>query len=401
MGIKGLAKLIGDIAPAALKEQTFASYTGRKLAIDASMSLYQFLIAVRSNVQGENYGMLTNEAGEVTSHIQGLFSRTIKMMENGIKPLFVFDGKPPALKVAQLAKRSTRKHEATAQLAAAEDQGHAEDIQKYASRVVTVTTQHVDEAKRLLTLMGVPIVQAPSEAEAQCSRLCMAGKVYGTASEDMDSLPFGTPKLVRHMTFADARKMPIVEIDLQTVLNDLGLDMRQFIDVCILSGCDYTDAIKGIGPMTAYKLIKTHGSIEAALHQLDKTKYIIPDNFDFEGARQLFLSPDVVSVQDLDLVWKQPDEAGLRQFLVVEKNFDPTRVESSLKKLRNAQSKASQSRLESFFGPTSVIKRKAPVQLVSSGKRAKPNTAGRSKSQAVAAATKTTTSSELGQQVQP
>ena len=70
MGIKDLSKLIADAAPFAIKENEIKNYFGRKVAIDASMSLYQFLIAVRSDG-----AQLTNADGETTSHLMGTFYR--------------------------------------------------------------------------------------------------------------------------------------------------------------------------------------------------------------------------------------------------------------------------------------------------------------------------------------
>lgn len=97
MGIHGLTKVIADHSPKALKENSISQYFGRKIAIDASMSIYQFMIAVRS--EGN---MLTNSEGQSTSHLMGMFYRTIRMVENGIKPLYVFDGKPPNLKSGEV-----------------------------------------------------------------------------------------------------------------------------------------------------------------------------------------------------------------------------------------------------------------------------------------------------------
>eukprot|EP00742_Colponemidia_sp_Colp-10_P002213 GILJ01002366.1.p1 GENE.GILJ01002366.1~~GILJ01002366.1.p1 ORF type:complete len:404 (-),score=74.71 GILJ01002366.1:140-1294(-) len=370
MGIKSLTKLLGDAAAGCIREQQFANYTGRKIAIDASMSLYQFLIAVRSSNTGESYGMLTNEAGEVTSHIQGLLSRTIRLLENGIKPVFVFDGKPPAFKSGELAKRAARRQEAQAALTQAEEEGKLEDIEKYASRLIRVTPEQNAEAKRLLKLMGVPIVEAPCEAEAQCAALCKAGKVYATASEDMDSLTLGTPILLRYLTFSD-NKRPILEFSLPKALEQLGLTMEQFVDLCILCGCDYSESIRGIGPSTALKLIKAHGSIEAALKHIDTEKHPIPSPFPFADARELFLRPDVSDPESIELVWTDPDEAGLRQFLITEKSFNADRVENSIKKLKAARGKSSQSRLESFFGNATLVKRKADPVPNSANKKAK------------------------------
>ena len=173
--------------------------------------------------------MLTNEAGEATSHILGMFYRTIRMCDNGIKPLFVFDGAPPKLKSGELAKRFQRKAEAHEAHSEAKETGTAEEMEKFSRRTVKVTREHNDECKRLLRLMGVPYIVAPTEAEAQCAVLARAGKVYAAASEDMDTLTFNAPILLRHLTFSEQRKEPIQEIHLDRVLEGLGMTRDQVI----------------------------------------------------------------------------------------------------------------------------------------------------------------------------
>ncbi|KAJ4840453.1 Elongation of fatty acids protein 2 [Turnera subulata] len=376
MGIKGLTKLLADNAPKAMKEQKFESYFGRKIAIDASMSIYQFLIVVgRSGTE-----MLTNEAGEVTSHLQGMFTRTIRLLEAGIKPVYVFDGKPPELKKQELAKRYSKRTDATEDLAEAVEAGNKEDIEKYSKRTVKVTKQHNDDCKRLLKLMGVPVVEAPSEAEAQCAALCKLGKarflllydhlVYAVASEDMDSLTFGAPRFLRHLMDPSSRKIPVMEFEVSKILEELNLSMDQFIDLCILSGCDYCDSIRGIGGQTALKLIRQHGSIESILDNINKERYQIPEDWPYQEARQLFKEPAVlVDEQELDIKWSAPDEEGLLAFLVNENGFNNERVTKAIEKIKAAKNKSSQGRLESFFKPvanTSVpLKRK--LKPVNSG----------------------------------
>ena len=186
------------------------------------MSIYSFLIAVRSEGQ-----QLTNEAGESTSHLMGIFYRTIRICDNGIKPLYVFDGAPPKLKSGELAKRVQRKAEAHEAHEEAKETGTAEDMEKFSRRTVRVTKEHNNECKRLLKLMGIPYIDAPTEAEAQCAVLARAGKVYAAASEDMDTLTFNSPILLRHLTFSEQRKEPIQEIHLDRVLEGLQFDLRQ------------------------------------------------------------------------------------------------------------------------------------------------------------------------------
>jgi len=189
---------------------------------DRSMSIYSFLVAVRSDGQ-----QLMSDTGETTSHIMGMFYRTLRIVDNGIKPLYVFDGAPPKLKSGELAKRFQRKSEAQEQHEDAKETGTAEEVEKFSRRTVRVTREHNAECQRLLKLMGVPFIVAPTEAEAQCAVLARAGKVYAAASEDMDTLTFGSPVLLRHLTFSEQRKMPIQEFALDKVLQGLEMEMDQ------------------------------------------------------------------------------------------------------------------------------------------------------------------------------
>lgn len=352
MGIKGLTKLLADNAPKAMKEQKFESYFGRKIAIDASMSMYQFLVIV-GRVGSD---LLTNEAGEVTSHIQGMFTRTIRLLESGMKPVYVFDGQAPDLKREELKKRFEKRTDATEDLAGAQEAGNKEDVEKYSKRTVKVTRQHNEDCKKLLRMMGVPVVEAPSEAEAECASLCKEGKVYAVASEDMDSLTFGSPKFVRHLMEPSARKIPVMEFDISMVLEELELSMDQFIDMCILCGCDYCDTIRGIGPQTALKLIKQHKNIEGVLESLkEKERFQIPDPWPFERARELFRRPVVnPPVTISEFKWNSPDEEGLKKFLIEENGFNHERIVKAIEKIKLAKNKSSQGRLESFFKMTPV-----------------------------------------------
>ncbi|KAI8939082.1 Elongation of fatty acids protein 2 [Plenodomus lindquistii] len=377
MGIKHLHQLIQEHAPDAIKAGEIKNQFGRKVAIDASMSIYSFLIAVRSG--GEQ---LMNESGETTSHLMGLFYRTLRMVDNGIKPLYVFDGAPPKLKSGELAKRFQRKTEAQAAAEEAKETGTAEDVEKFSRRTVRVTREHNEECRRLLKLMGIPFIVAPTEAEAQCATLARGGKVYAAASEDMDTLTFNSPILLRHLTFSEQRKEPILEIHLDKVLEGLAMDRTQFIDLCILLGCDYLDPIKGIGPSTALKLIREHKDLEGVVEhiQSQKGKLAIPEDWPFADARLLFLEPDVRPADDpeCDFKWEAPDVEGLVKFLVEEKHFSEDRVRNGAAKLNKNMKTAQQSRLEGFFKPIAKteeekasLKRKATEKLEEKKKKQK------------------------------
>jgi flap endonuclease-1 len=359
------------------------------------MSIYSFLIAVRSEGQ-----QLTNESGETTSHLMGMFYRTLRMVDNGIKPLYVFDGAPPKLKSGELAKRFQRKQEATEGLEEAKETGTAEDIEKFSRRTVRVTREHNADCQRLLKLMGIPYIIAPTEAEAQCAVLAQAGKVYAAASEDMDTLCFNTPILLRHLTFSEQRKEPIQEIHLEKVLEGLNMERKQvcyathqkqyhsltvsqFVDLCILLGCDYLDPIPKIGPSTALKMIRDHGSLEKVVEAIEKDskkKYVIPEDWPYKDARDLFFEPDVRQADhaDCDFKWEKPDMEGLVKFLVTEKGFSEDRVRSGGARLEKNLKSSQQARLEGFFKPVpktdaekAAHKRKLDEKMEEKRKKAK------------------------------
>ncbi|EIN12797.1 PIN domain-like protein [Punctularia strigosozonata HHB-11173 SS5] len=366
MGIKGLTALINEHAPKAITEHDIKTLFGRKVAIDASMSIYQFLIAVRQK-DGE---MLTNDSGETTSHLMGFFYRTIRIVENGIKPAYIFDGKPPELKSGVLAKRFEKREEAKEEGEEAKETGTAEDMDRFSRRTVKVTREHNEECRKLLRLMGIPVVVAPSEAEAQCAELARGGKVYAAGSEDMDTLTFNAPILLRHLTFSEAKKTPISEINLAKALEGLQMDMSQFIDLCILLGCDYLEPIKGVGPKTALKLIREHGGLAGVMEHLrekgkGKGGVQIPEYWPWEEAKKLFEKPDVEPADEVQLEWKNPDVEGLVQFLVVEKGFNEERVRKGAEKLTKFLNAKQQGRLDGFF---TVQPKKSPQKAPPKGK---------------------------------
>ncbi|KMU84562.1 LOW QUALITY PROTEIN: DNA-repair protein rad2 [Coccidioides immitis H538.4] len=304
------------------------------------------------------------------------------MVDNGIKPLYVFDGAPPKLKSGELAKRMARKQEAAEQHEEAKETGTAEDVEKFSRRTVRVTREHNEECKKLLKLMGIPYIDAPTEAEAQCAVLARAGKVYAAASEDMDTLCFDSPILLRHLTFSEQRKEPIQEIHLERVLEGLGMDRKQFVDLCILLGCDYVDPIPKVGPNTALKMIRDHGSLEKSKPWKTTPRRNIQFRRigPYEQARDLFFEPDVRPADhpECDFKWESPDVEGLVKFLVEGKGFSEDRVRSGAARLQKNLKTAQQSRLEGFFKPVAKteeekasLKRKHEEKLEAAKKKKK------------------------------
>jgi len=385
MGIKGLMPFVSDHAPLAVKETKMEAMTGRMVAIDASMCLYQFLVAVR---QGEAQSNLSNADGEVTSHIQGFLNRTVRMLECGIKPVYVFDGKPPELKRDTLDAREERKKTADADLTSAIETGDSDEIRKASHRSTRVTPQMNADVQELLGLLGVPVVLAPSEAEATCAALCRAGLCYASVTEDMDVLPFGTTVMLKNFFDTESAragtKRPVYEVTLAPLLQQLDISMDSFIDFCIMCGCDYCGSPRGVGPTTAFKLLKKHGSLEAAIATLDAKQLPPPEAWQVDAARQIFKALEVSDASALSLQFKSPQTDALKMYLIDRHSFAEARVEKVLARLRASRASGSQSRLDSFFvskGPKVVpdsakfdpFKKKAASGTSSGKKRAGPS----------------------------
>ena len=245
-------------------------------------------------------------------------------MEAGVKPIWVFDGKPPELKSYVLDQRKENKEKAEEEKKAAIESGDLEAAKRMAGRSIRVTPEMMADAKKLLRLMGAPVIEAPGEAEAQCAVLVKLGLAYGTASEDMDSLTFGTKVLLRGF---NSKKEPIIHIDLDIMLEGFGMTIDQFIDLCIMCGCDYTTNIPGIGPVKAFKYMGECGNIEGILKRIEtenenpakKQKYHVPETFFYKEARELFKNPcaeiDVDILKPL-IKWDKPNDEILRDYLV-------------------------------------------------------------------------------------
>lgn len=191
----------------------------------------------------------------------------------------------------------------------------------------------------------------------------------------MDALTHATPILLRNLTMSESRKIPINEIKLDDVLAGLEIDMKEFVDLCILLGCDYCGNIRGIGPKRAIELIKKYKTIENVLENIDKTKYIVPEEFPFDGARDLFYNPEITSPDEIELNWTPPNEEELIAYLVGEKNFNETRVRNALARIKKGKSKSAQGRLDTYFAPApkspqkKVIKK--PAKLAPNGPKRK------------------------------
>ncbi|MEM5875473.1 MAG: flap endonuclease-1 [Candidatus Aenigmatarchaeota archaeon] len=338
---------IGSIVPK--KEIELKDLVGKKIAIDAFNALYQFLTIVRDKDTGEP---LKDSKGRITSHLSGLFYRTVNFIEEGIKTVYVFDGEPPKFKKLTQEKREELKKEAEEKLKIAIEEGRIEEIMKYAQATARLTKELVEDAKKLLDLMGVPYVQAPSEGEMQAAYMAKKGDVWASASQDYDSLLVGSPRLIRNLNLTGRRKLPNKEvyveikpelIELEEVLTNLGISREQLIIIGILVGTDYNpNGIENIGPKKALKLVKEKKTLENILKEIEWKFDISPQEiYDF------FLNPPVTD--NYNLVWKEPDEEGLIKFMVEEHNFSEERIKNAIEKIKQAIQKQQQKSLDKWF----------------------------------------------------
>jgi flap endonuclease-1 len=330
-------------------ELELENLSGKVVALDAYNALYQFLATIRQ----PDGTPLMDAMGRVTSHLNGLFYRTINLLEKGIKPVYVFDGKPPELKAAELERRMKVREEAERKYVEALERGELEEARLYAQQASRLSTSMVDDAKKLLDAIGVPWVQAPAEGEAQAAYMVARGDAWAAASQDYDSLLYGAPRLVRNLTITGRRKLPRREeyvevkpelIELDKLLKYYGITRQQLVYIGLLLGTDYNPGgVKGVGPKKALKLIKELPNLEALARAVEWSFPVKP-----EDIAKLFLEPEVTGGYRLE--WRRPDRDRVIEFLCDEHQFSRERVGTALERLEKAyESLFKQSTLESWF----------------------------------------------------
>ncbi len=317
------------------KEIGLDDFRGKVLVIDAYNMLYQFLTTVRQR----DGSPLTDSNGNITSHLTGLFSRMSNLMERGIRPAFVFDGTPPELKSREKERRKSIKLEALKKYEAAKDAEDLEGMKRYASQATRMTPEVIEGSKRLISAFGCPVIDAPSEGEAQAAYVVRKGHGYATVSQDFDTLLYGTPRLVRNLSVAGKRKrtgklgyvtVRPEEIVLSENLNRLGIDIDQLTALAMLVGTDYNiGGIKGIGPKKALELVKKHGKDFEELFKEVKWD----ESFDLPWTEVYYLFKNMPMTDDYKLEWKEVDTKEIKKFLCEERDFSPERVDKGLEKL--------------------------------------------------------------------
>ena len=320
---------------------------GKTIAIDAFNSLYQFLSIIRQ----PDGTPLRNRDGEVTSHLSGLFYRCINFLEAGIRPIFVFDGEPPELKKDTIDERIAARRAAETAWHEALAEGDIRKAWSKATRSSRLTGMMIDDSKKLLELLGIPCVQAPSEGEAQASCMTMKGLAHAAASQDFDSLLFGCPRLIRNLAISGRRRLPrsnrFVQIEpelvnLEDVLRTLGATREQLVDIGILIGTDFNPGIKGIGPKKALSLIKEYGKIEEAVSAGKVKEIEILDQL-----RRIFLEPEICDIEKIN--WGTVQRPSIIGFMCDKHSFSVDRMNSALDRVPESKPPAAVSSLDRWL----------------------------------------------------
>lgn len=348
MGVK-----INDLVKEVRRAITFENLFNKKVAIDAFNTLYQFLAIIRQR----DGTPLKDYDGNITSHLSGVFYRTINFLEHNIKPVYVFDGEPSELKLDTIEERREIKKEAKKKLEKAREKGDMQEARKYAQMTSKLNSDMIEESKKLIEYLGIPVVQAPSEGEAQSAYMVQEGDVWACASQDYDTLLFNGKRLIRNFAVSRSKKvkdtsvtLDIEYISLKKLLDKYEITREQLIDMGILIGTDFFPGIKGIGQHTALDLIKKHGNIETILEKEVEAagKKIDLDKNVVDQVKEIFLQPTIEKNYP-KLKWTQVKYEKIHELLVETHNFSPNRVENALDRLRKLDKSSTQVSLDSFF----------------------------------------------------
>ncbi len=342
-----------DIGDLALKNPVdLNSFSGKTIAIDAFNSIYQFLASIRQ----PDGTPLQDFSGNITSHLSGLFYRTSKFLESGIKPVYVFDGKPPEFKKGTIEERIKNKKEAEEKWKKAVEEERYEDAKKYAQATSRLTSDMVDECKILLDGMGVPYVQAKSEGEAQSALMAKKGIVHASASQDYDSLLFGAPILLRNLSLTGRRKVPgkdkyvLVEPE-QIILSELleknKLTIEKLIWIGVLCGTDFNFGVKRVGPKTALKIVLEFDDFSKIRKHVEE-KYSHSFEIEPEKVIDFFKNPPYLEIKKIS--FGKINENAIKHILCEKHDFSEDRVGKTIENLTKISDEVSgQSKLDSWF----------------------------------------------------
>ncbi len=340
---------ISDIIPK--KEIELSDLKGKVIAIDAFNALYQFLTTIRQ----QDGTPLMDSQGRITSHLSGLFYRNINLLTEGINLIYVFDGEPPELKLKEIEERQKAKQIAQEKFEEAKEKEDESGMRKYSAQTVKLTKEIIEESKELLNAMGIPTIQASGEGEAEAALIARHGFAWASASQDYDSLLFGTPKLIRNLTLSRKRKTSsgsIVDtsielIEFEDVLNKLQIDREQLICLAILVGTDYNPGgVKGIGQKRALEIVQKYQFPFAIFEYVKNSpKYTI--DFDWQEVFKQF--KEFKSETKEKIIQLKPDKEKIMELMVKKHDFSEERINNALDKIKNLEEERKQKTMKDFF----------------------------------------------------
>ncbi|MEK6914724.1 MAG: flap endonuclease-1 [Nanoarchaeota archaeon] len=334
---------ISEIIPK--KDINFKELKGKTIAVDAFNAIYQFLTTIRQ----PDGTPLKDSKNNVTSHLSGLFYRNTNLILEGIKLIYVFDGKSPELKKKTLENRKEIKQLAKEKYEQALKEEDILSMGKYAKSDIYLDEKKINESKELLTAMGIAIIQAPGEGEAQASFLAQQPEIYAVASQDYDCLMFKAPKLIQNLSLSRKRKTPTGFVDIQPqlielkeTLKELEINQEQLICLGIICGTDYNPGgIKGLGPKKSLKIVKeykTKEEIFKALKEDEKFKnYEL--NFDWKKIYEEIIDPDID--KNFKIEFSNIDKNKIKEILL-KYEFSDKRIDSQLEKLEELKKEKEQ-----------------------------------------------------------
>ena len=335
------------------KEIELSDLKGKTICVDAFNTLYQFLSTIR---QPDGTPLMDSKK-RVTSHLSGIFYRNVNLIADGIKLVYVFDGKPPELKFKTHEIRKEGREIAEERYKEAKEKEDIEAMRRYSSQLIRLDEEMINESKELLEAMGIAVVQAPGEGEAEAAYLAKTNSdIYASASQDYDSLLFGAPRLVRNLTLARRRKtfsgwteVKPELIELERVLEFLKINLDQLICLGILVGTDYNPkGVPGIGQKKALQVVQRFKQPVLIFKEVEEKINSLPeeDRFDWRDIFELFHKPNVANI---DFKFKKLDEEKIRKILVEEHDFSEERVNKQIERLKEIAEKNKQKGLNEWF----------------------------------------------------
>ncbi|MEK6841247.1 MAG: flap endonuclease-1 [Nanoarchaeota archaeon] len=333
---------ISELVPK--KEISFKDLQNKKIAVDASQTLYQFLSSIRQ----QDGTPLMDSKQRITSHLQGIITRVTNLMAQNIKLCFAFDGKPPLLKIKTQEEREYRKQLAEKKFKEAKEEQNEELMLRYSKQSIRLKREMIEESKELIQALGLPVIQAPSEAEAQCAFMNEREDVDYVGSSDYDALLYNAPALVRNLTVSQRRRIssgayinisPEV-IELKEVLKNLGIKQDQLIILAILIGTDYNEGVQRVGPKTALRLVKQYKNFDKLFKEAKA-------DFDWKKIYAVFKNMPII--KNYKLKWVKPDVERIMKLLVDEHEFNQERVQKNIDRIINIKKNHEQGNLAKYF----------------------------------------------------